>query len=102
SLTPTFTGGESGLKLKIGDPNTTVTGRHRYLIDYELPRDVLLDAADTLTWDAVGTQWTVDIHRAEIHIVAPWKLLNATCSVGSAGASGGCTLREVEPGHLVT
>ena len=102
SFVPTFIGGEQGMELKIGDPNTTINGRHRYLLDYELPRDVLLDAADTLAWDAVGTQWTVTIDRAEIHIVAPWELVNATCHVGREGATGGCELREEEPGHLVT
>ena len=102
SFVPTFIGGEAGMELKIGDPNITITGRHRYLLDYELPRDVLLDTADTLAWDAVGTQWTVDIQRAEIHIVAPWELEGATCHVGREGTTGGCTLREVEPGHLVT
>jgi hypothetical protein len=101
-LSPTFIGGEAGMKLKVGDPNTTITGRHRYLLDYELPREVLLDGADTLAWDAVGTQWTVDIQRAEIHVIAPWELEGAVCSVGRSGATGGCELREVEPGHLVT
>ena len=90
------------MEVKVGDPNTTINGRHRYLLDYELPRDVLLDAADTLAWDAVGTKWTVDIQRAEVHIVAPWELEGATCTSGPRAATGGCELREVEPGHLVT
>jgi hypothetical protein len=101
-FTPVYIGGEPGMEVKIGDPNATITGRHRYLLDYELPREVLLDAADTLTWDAVGTKWTVTIQRAEIHLVAPWTLLDATCHVGTEGSTGGCELREVEPGHLVT
>ena len=83
AFTPMFIGGEAGMEVKVGDPNTTINGRHRYLLDYELPRDVLLDAADTLAWDAVGTKWTVDIQRAEIHIVAPWELEGATCHVGT-------------------
>jgi hypothetical protein len=90
------------MEVKVGDPNTTINGRHRYLLDYELPRAVLLDPADTLAWDAVGTKWTVTIQRAEVHIVAPWELLDATCHVGAEGTTGGCELREVEPGHLVT
>ena len=101
-FTPIFIDGEQGLEVKIGDPNTTINGRHRYLLDYRLPRDELLDTADTLAWDAVGTRWTVTIQRAEIHIVAPWELVNPTCHVGTTGSTGGCDLREVEPGHLVT
>jgi hypothetical protein len=34
--------------------------------------------------------------------VAPWELVNATCHAGTSGATGGCKLREVEPGHLQT
>ena len=30
--------GERGIRLKIGDPNTTITGRHRYEIDYDASR----------------------------------------------------------------
>ena len=37
SVAPTFTDGRPGSKLKIGDPDTTITGRHRYRIDYALP-----------------------------------------------------------------
>jgi Predicted membrane protein (DUF2207) len=102
AFTPVYIGGEAGMEVKVGDPNTTITGRHRYLLDYQLPRALLLDAADTLAWDAVGTKWTVPIQRAEIHIVAPWELEGATCHVGAEGATGGCELRTVEPGHLVT
>ena len=101
AFTPTFIDGEQGMEVKVGDPNTTITGRHRYVLDYELPRDVLLDAADTLAWDAVGTKWTVDIQRRRS---TSWRH-------GPRGAivprrhrrrRGGCELREVEPGHLVT
>ena len=45
AFTPVFIDGEQGMEVKVGDPNTTITGRHRYLLDYELPRDVLVDAA---------------------------------------------------------
>jgi hypothetical protein len=100
--TPIYTTGSQGSRLKIGDPNTTITGRHRYRIDYALPRSELLPSDDeTVEWDAVGTAWDVPIGRAEIHIVAPWRFQRGTCSTGATGATGGCTLRQVEPGHLV-
>jgi hypothetical protein len=100
--TVVITTGSPGSRLKIGDPNTTITGRHRYRISYALPRRELLPGADeTLRWDAVGTAWEVPIDRAEIHLVAPWQLSTGTCSTGQTGATGGCTLRQVEPGHLV-
>ena len=97
----TFPDGELGQKLKIGDAGTTISGRHRYRIDYALPRAAVLDGADRLRWDAVGTGWEVPIGVAEVHVVAPWTLVGATCSAGRSGTDGGCEIAEVAPGHLV-
>jgi hypothetical protein len=98
-VTPYSREGCSGAQIRIGDPNTTVSGRHRYRIDYPLPgvaRGTVLD------WEAVGVGWEVGIDEAEIHVLAPFELLDATCSVGVSGSQGGCDVREVAPGHLVT
>ena len=86
--TPIFTTGAEGSQLKIGDPGTTITGRHRYRIDYSLPRGELLPGNDdTLSWDAVGTAWEVPIGRAEVHVVAPWEFDGGRCSTGAEGAT---------------
>ncbi len=97
--TPDFSGDEPGVKLKIGDPNTTITGRHRYKIEYG--HRGLVDATDHLAWDAVGTGWTVDVGQSEVHVVAPWQFEDLGCSSGRAGTRGGCELTQPEPGHLV-
>ena len=91
--------GRDGANIRIGDPNVTVTGRHRYRIEYPLPG---VAPGTTLDWEAVGTAWEVGIEEAEIHVVAPFELLDATCSVGVTGSQGGCDVTEVAPGHLVT
>ena len=101
AFTPVFIDGEAGMEVKVGDPNTTINGRHRYRLGYELPYAALLDGNRTLRWDAVGTKWTVGIQRAEMHVVAPWRFEQPTCSKGNRGSTGGCGAREVEPGHLV-
>ncbi len=101
SRRPSTSPGSPGSNLKIGDANTTISGRHRYRISYSLPRNELLDSSDQISWDAVGTEWSVPVGRAEVHIVAPWGFEDLTCSKGSSGSTGGCTLRQVEPGHLV-
>ncbi len=90
--------GEAGIELKIGDPNTTITGRHRYEIDYDLPD---LAAGGHLAWDAVGTGWVVPVAQSEIHVVAPWRFSGLTCSSGATGSTGGCEIDQPEPGHLV-
>lgn len=96
--TPEIVGGEPSIRLKIGDPNVTISGRHRYRLDYVLPS---LAAGGRLAWDAVGAGWTVPIRQTEIHVVAPWRFDALVCSVGRTGATGGCTLTQPEPGHLV-
>ena len=96
---PIFIDGEQGMELKIGDPNTTITGRHRYLLDYALPRDVLLDAADTLRWDAVGT--AVDgphPARRGPHRGALGVRRRGRAASGAEGATGGCELRRGRAG----
>lgn len=96
--TPELVAGELGLKLKIGDPNITITGRHRYKIGYELPT---LAAGGALSWDAVGTAWEVPVAQTEVHVVAPWRFSALQCASGATGTSGGCELTQPEPGHLV-
>lgn len=96
--TTELVGGERGIRLKIGDPNTTISGRHRYEIEYALPD---LAAGGHLAWDAVGTGWTVTVQQSEVHVVAPWEFEGLGCSKGSTGTSGGCELTQPQPGHLV-
>lgn len=96
---PTSLGGEPGLRLRIGDPDVTITGQHRYRIGYV--HRGLLDPGGTLRWDAVGTAWEVPVQETEVHVVAAWSFTGLTCSTGAGGATGGCELTQPEPGHLV-
>ena len=98
-VTTDFSGDEPGIKLKIGDPNVTINGQHRYRIEYR--HGGLVDGAGTLRWDAVGTGWDVPVEQTEVHVVAPWSFDAPTCSQGTTGTSGGCELEQPEPGHLV-
>jgi Predicted membrane protein (DUF2207) len=96
-VTRETTNGREGARIRIGDPDVTVSGRHRYRIEYPLSgvaRGTILD------WEAVGTSWEVGIDETEIHVVAPFELLEPVCSKGVAGSQGGCEVREVAPGHL--
>ncbi len=84
--------------VRIGDPDQTIRGRHRYLLEYSL--DTLL-TGNRFSWNAVGTEWNVSISRAEIHIISSRELLDVRCDKGRFGSFGGCDADEVEPGHLV-
>ncbi len=90
--------GEDPVRLRIGDPDTTVSGRHRYVLSYTLD-GVTRDGE--LTWDAVGTGWEVPVDDVEVHVTGAVELDADSCSVGGEGARGGCELRLTAPGHLV-
>ncbi len=94
-------------RIRIGDPDRTISGRHRYRIDYPIdlaPRDGIdsgSDAAGRISWNAVGAQWPVGIRNIEIHLLADRELTEVQCSKGESGAWDGCTADQPEPGHLV-
>ncbi|MFJ3337353.1 DUF2207 domain-containing protein [Streptomyces sp. NPDC086766] len=85
-------------RIRIGDPHRTVTGVHRYRIQYTLPRVV---RHGKLAWNAVGTGWKVELHHVEIHVVAPYDLGGTRCVRGAAGSRESCAVGRPEPGHLV-
>jgi hypothetical protein len=71
--------------LKIGDPDVTVSGRHTYTIAYTA-RGALNSFDDhvELYWNAVGTEWTVPIDRAEATVRAPAALGRVACYAGES------------------
>ncbi|MGI9596980.1 MAG: DUF2207 family protein, partial [Acidimicrobiales bacterium] len=85
-------------RLRIGDPNRTISGRHRYRIEY--PIGVGLSDG-RISWDAVGDRWNVSISNIEIHLAAAQELSDLRCSKGEAGSWGGCSAEQPEPGHIV-
>ncbi|SDF33511.1 Predicted membrane protein [Blastococcus fimeti] len=88
----------TGGRLRIGDPDVTVTGQHRYELSYTLDG---VTRGGQLAWDAVGTGWEVPIDDVEVHVVGAVELDADTCSAGDRGATNGCALRQTAPGHLV-
>ncbi|MEU6376460.1 DUF2207 domain-containing protein [Streptomyces sp. NPDC046909] len=85
-------------RLRIGDPQRTISGVHRYRIQYLLP-EVVKDGK--LAWDAVGTGWKVDRADVEIHVVGGSGLSGIRCARGTWDDGKPCTARQSEPGHLV-
>jgi hypothetical protein len=87
-----------GLRIRIGDPARTITGRHRYKIAYALDG---VAPGGRMAWDAVGTEWPVGIGNVEVDVVAPFEFRGARCVQGEAGSQRRCDLAQPEPGHLV-
>jgi uncharacterized membrane protein YgcG len=69
--------GDAGpmLRLRIGDPDRTISGRHTYEIRYQVT-DALLPVGerDAFRWNAIGTGWAVPIQAAEVRLRLPEEL----------------------------
>jgi len=64
--------GEKEITLEIGDPDSTITGIHLYVIKYEVSGALTyFDDFDELYWNAVGTAWEVPIQNATVRITLP-------------------------------
>lgn len=91
------------LRLKIGDPNRTISGRHSYEIRY-LARGVLrsFEDHDELFWDTTGNGWPVPIRIAASTVTLPKPgIINITCYQGVSNATNPCSSRIVNKSSTV-
>jgi hypothetical protein len=86
-------------EIKIGDPDETVSGEHRYVLRYTVDG---VASNGALAWDAVGTEWQVDIEDVEVHVLAATTLSGPSCVTGATGSTDPCAIDQPEPGHLAT
>jgi hypothetical protein len=86
-----------GVRVRVGSPARTISGRHRYRIQY-----VLGDVAPggRLAWDAVGTDWPVRVGNIHVDVVAPFEFQAVRCVQGTTGSQDRCAVAQPEPGHL--
>ena len=69
--------------LKIGDPDKSITGAHRYTIDYVVKGGLNgFPEHDELFWNAIGTEWAVPIEQATVHVATPGPLTDIACFSG--------------------
>lgn len=85
-------------RVRIGNPDITISGRHRYAIDYPVNVD---QGQDRISWNAIGADWQVSMDNIEIQMAAANNLLDVRCSSGESGTWDGCTAEQPEPGLLV-
>jgi predicted membrane protein DUF2207 len=79
------------LMIRIGDPDQTITGRHRYVLSYDIAR-ALAPVADTqmLDWNLIGTDWTVPIRHVIATVSGPGTLSGVVCYAGPEGSHARC------------
>lgn len=85
-------------RIRLGDPDTTFDGQHRYVVAYTLP-DARLSLG-RLALDIIDPGETFETTRFEV-ILNGFQLTDTQCSVGGYGDVGGCTLEKVGDGYRV-
>lgn len=90
------------LRVRIGDPDRTVSGRHDYTIDYRV-RGAMdgFEDHDELYWYAVGVHWPVPIQRASSTVTAPAAISHLACNAGPSGLPRPCTSNAVDGGKAL-
>ena len=79
----------SRTRIRIGDPDSTISGQHRYLLSYTLPDAQLSTGA--LALDIIDPGEELETGRFEV-VLAGFELADTTCNVGGFGDVGGCEL----------
>jgi len=80
------------LRLKIGDANRTISGKHEYVIRYGV-KGVLrgFEGYDELYWNVTGNGWPVTIRNARAVVTLPMEgMLKARCFEGFSGSDEVC------------
>ncbi len=78
------TSNENGsLVIRVGDENKTVTGVHTYTIRYQVRGAVnALPEHVELSWNAIGTEWSVPIVAASVRVSMPGPVTGTACFAG--------------------
>lgn len=81
------------LRLKIGNPNRTISGRHQYKIQYSATGVLRsFEDHDELFWDTTGNGWPVPITKATATVTLPQPgIINVACYQGVSGSTNECS-----------
>jgi hypothetical protein len=82
----------SETRVRVGDPNTEISGQHRYVIEYTLPAANL--SSGTLLINAIGNTYRIDMTEAEV-IVTGFELSDPQCFTGPYGSTDPCDIELV-------
>ena len=96
-LDDTYLNGQSATQIRVGDPDITVSGQHRYTISYVLPTARF--AAPTFSLDAVGADSDIPIEDVTV-VFDGITLDDPSCTAGSAGSDDPCAFEKGAPLRL--
>jgi len=82
---------DSTLRIRIGDPDVTVSGEQRYRIRYAVTGAFNPFADhDELYWNVTGNDWSVPIEQARAVVALPGAPLLVSCFQGPFGSTDEC------------
>ncbi len=95
----------NNIRIKIGDANRTITGKHTYILTYEVKRALnYFDSYDELYWNVTGDGWLVPIKQAQAEIILPAMIkeenLQFSCYQGRFGSQDKCMIRPKQNGVI--
>ncbi|MEX2587791.1 MAG: DUF2207 domain-containing protein [Actinomycetota bacterium] len=83
--------------IRIGDPDRTITGRHRYEITYRVSGVLnAFSEHDELYWNVIGSNWPVPIDNVSARLSAPAQILKVACLAGPTRSVLPCDSAQVE------
>lgn len=91
----------SDKRIKIGDPDTYVTGVKTYVISYRINRAInYFDDYDELYWNVTGNAWAVPIEASAAEVILPGRAqtekIRLACFAGLLGSVDSCDFRNFE------
>ncbi len=83
------------IRLKIGSPSRTISGKHQYRISYMVKKGVLPAAKnqdkDAIRWNVIGTGWNVPIKNIRATFFLPDTVSKANSTVSTFSGAYGST-----------
>lgn len=91
---PFSVSGNDAVRIKIGDPNKTISGPHSYSIIYKVGNSIThFKDHDELYWNVTGNDWEVSIQSIKASVSASFPITRTECFTGSKGSSENfCTI----------
>lgn len=80
----------SNIRIRLGDPDEIITGKHTYTISYQTNRavnDFPDEGESELYWNITGNGWDVPIEKASMTLVGPVAPSQTVCFTGFAGST---------------
>jgi uncharacterized protein (TIGR04222 family) len=83
-------------RIKIGDPDETISGEHTYTIAYTIEGATNgFGDHDELYWNAIGDTWAVSIDDVTVNVEAPGAITDSLCFQGPERSTLPCDGQKV-------